>query len=190
MSRRDRQKRQNKLGNGWAPLYKATLASDPVKTLPLATYRVYITIVSFCDDYHNGIVPLSRKVLREYGITSVRTITRAVATLLERGLIVRTRAARPRHSALYGVSHRPLNLEAMRKIGAREPGRTRTQPESENSDSRVVRESGHRESELTQNTPDSDPAGVRVTPISQQNSDSRVVTSKNLPGPPGPFWRS
>lgn len=179
MSRRDR-KKPGKLGRDWSPLYEHCLKAEAVRTLPLAAFKVYIVALSLCKPWLNGAVPLLRSQMRQFGIVSSRTMTRALEELLHRKLLVRTREARPRHAALYGLTDRPLNEEAMRKAGIGKT--TRTLQESENSDAPGVRESGHQESESGANGQNSDAPGVRIGHFSALNSDSPGVTSKILPG--------
>ena len=200
MSRRDRGK-QGKLGRDWAPLYENVLATEAVRTLPLAHFKLYITICALCKPWLNGAVPLSRKVLKEsFGILSGRTINRALSDLIERKLIVRTRKARPRHAALYGVVHLPLNHDAMKKAGAHDSGDGSSTPSSgrtetadltpstywtENSVLPQDRETYHHRTELTQKSTHSVLPQDRIRRFSTPNSVLPQDTSKNLPGPPG-----
>lgn len=200
MSRRDRQK-QGKLGRDWAPLYENVLATEAVRTLPLAHYKLYITISALCKPWLNGAVPLSRRVLKEsFGILSGCTINRALADLIERKLIVRTRKARPRHAALYGVVHLALNHDAMKKAGAHDPGdgsstpscsRTETAtptPSNMRTEFSVLpqdRERYHHRTELTQKSTHSVLPQDRIKRFSTSNSVLPQDQSKNLPGPPG-----
>ncbi|MGH2447224.1 MAG: hypothetical protein ACRDFS_01260, partial [Chloroflexota bacterium] len=131
MSRRDR-KKAGQLPPGWSPLYENVLATDAVRTLPPAFYRVYVVACAFCKPYINGAVPLARSQMRRLGVTSSRTMTRAIAELIARKLIVCTKPARPRHAALYGVTHLPLSIPAMEKAGI--SASTRSHMESEISD--------------------------------------------------------
>jgi hypothetical protein len=125
----------------------------------LADFKHYIVVTVLCKPWLNGAVPLARSVLADFGLTSSDTTNRSIQNLIARGLIVRTRAARPRHAALYGVCHMPLNGDAMKKAGARDPRETLSDTRTENS----VR------------SPD------RIPPISASNSVRPPDTSKNLP---------
>jgi hypothetical protein len=196
VSRRDRHKKQGKLGRDWAPLYENVLTTEAVKTLEPACFKIYIVACALCKPWLNGAVPFSRKVLREsFGVLSSDTISRAIAELIKRGLIVRTREARPRHAALYGVTHLPLKLEAMKKAGigtTQSDERTETDKstpsnmQSEFSDRPSDRMLSDHRTELTQNGDYSDRPSDRIRPFSTSNSDRPSVPSKILPGPPGP----
>ena len=198
MRRRGRNNGKGSLGRDFAPLYEPVLRAEAVRTLPLADFKYFMVLTALCKPWNNGAVPLARSVLQGFGLISSDTTNRAIGNLLERGLIVRTRTARPRHAALYGVSHLPLNIEAMNKVGARDPGstpsapRTETEPETP-SDSRTEisvrsadRESPHHRTELTPKQPDSVRPSDRIRPISTPNSVRPPDTSKNLPSGTGP----
>jgi hypothetical protein len=118
---RSRKKSGIKLPPGWAPLYEKTLQADAVRTLSSFQFRVYVVALALCKPWSNGAVPLVRSVLVKFGITSNGAAARAIAELVKRELLIRTRKARPKHAAMYGVKHLPLNAEAMRKAGIRVP---------------------------------------------------------------------
>jgi len=198
---RHARKKQGKLGRDWAPLYENVLATEAVRTLPLAHYKLYITVCALCKPWLNGAIPLSRRVLKEsFGILSGCTINRAVADLLERGLIVRTRKARPRHAALYGVVHLALNSDAMKKAGAHDPGDGSSTPSCSRTETAKAtpsntwtefsvlqqdREGYHRRTELVQKQVNSVLPQDRIRRFSAPNSVLPQDRSKNLPGPPG-----
>jgi hypothetical protein len=116
-----RKKAGPKLAPGWTPLYERTLQTDAVRTLSAFQFRVYIVALALCKPWKNGAVPLVRGVMVKSGITSNGAAARAIAELLNRRLLVRTRKARPKHAAMYGVTHLPLDAEAMREAGIYAP---------------------------------------------------------------------
>jgi hypothetical protein len=122
-------------------------------------------------------------VLAGFGLISGDSTTRAIAELLKRGLIVRPLKARPRHAALYGVSHMPLNVDAMSKAGARDPRSTPSDGRTENSDRPPDRETRHHRTELTQKQPNSVRPADRIRAFSASNPDRPSDQSKNLPCP-------
>jgi hypothetical protein len=175
-----KKRKQGSLGKGFAPLYENVLKSEPVRTLPLVTYKLFNTLTGLCKPWNNGAVPLCRSVLRDFGILSGDTTSRSITLLIERGLIVRTRKARPRHAALYGVCHLPLNAEAMKKTGARTPSTPSVQ-RTENSVRPTDRESVAPRTELDVNYSDSVRPTDRVGPVLTSNSVRPTDPSKNLP---------
>lgn len=195
MSRRNR-KPKGKLGDGWAPLYENILSTEAVRTLSPAVFKFYIVTCALCKPWCNGAVPLVRSVLREFGIVSGYAINHAITTLLALKLIVRTRNARPKHAALYGVTHLPLNLEAMKKAQARDPdeGSTPSAQRTEYGDltpSNIQtecsvrpadREPSAQRTELTQNDAHSVRSADRIRPFSPPDSVRSADPSKILPG--------
>jgi hypothetical protein len=131
----------------------------------------------------DGAVPLVRSVLPKFGLNSNRNTNRAIATLLRKGLIVRTRAARPKHAALYGVSHFALNADAMKKAGAWDPRVTPSHTGADISVPQVDPEPTYYGTESARETPHSVPPWVRVNSTSAADSVPAVDTSKNLPCP-------
>ena len=173
-------RKQGKLGRDFAPLYEPVLRSKAVRDLPLAEYKHYITLTALCKPWNNGAVPLARSVLRDFGLTSSCSTNRAIANLLKLGLIVRTRPARPRYAALYGVAHLPLDADAMKKAGARAPRATPSDGGTKDSVPPQDQETPHHRTELTQTQPDSVQPQDRVGPVSPANSVLPQDTSKNL----------
>ena len=199
MSRRARQKKAGKLEPGFSPLYEDALKTEMVRTLSPAVFKFYIVACALSKPWNNGAVPLVRSVLKEFGIVSGYAINHAITDLLERKLIVRTQKARPRHAALYGVTHLPLNHEAMLKKGIRVPdGRStpsveRTECENltpstmqtECSVRSADREWSAQRTELTPNDGNSVRPADRIPPFSASHSVRSADTSKNLPGATG-----
>lgn len=196
MSRRKPPKKKGLLSPGFAPLYEDVLKTDAVRSLAPAVFKFYIVACSLCKPWTNGAVPLARSVLKEFGIVSGYAINHAINTLIERELIVRTRKARPRHAALYGVNHLPLNIEAMTKAGASErstPSGERTecanQTPSDTWTENLVRSadrgSSAQRTELALNSPDSVRSADCIPPFQAVDSVRSADASKILPGPPG-----
>jgi hypothetical protein len=91
---------------------KAVLAD-----LSAPEFRVWFVLCLQCQHWANGTGKLCRSVLREHHLGSQRVVTSATKKLIERGHIVRTRQAKQRVCALYGVIHLPLNTDALAKEG-------------------------------------------------------------------------
>lgn len=209
MSRRKRQ--VGTLGHGWVPLHENILKTEAVRTLPAATFKLFIVVTVLCKPWLNGAVPLARSVLKGFGITAHRTVTDGIEDLIARGLLVRTRKPRPRHAALYGVAHLPLHAEAMAKCEASDPRRSVTPPQREaeitsatpprieaeiqpttrpNIEAEISALHGggdwpHSEAELAEKSIDSASQVGRISPFSPINSASPVGTSKIYAMSPG-----
>lgn len=80
-------------------------------------FRVWFALCMQCQHWNNGCGMLCRSVIREFHLGSQRDVTAATKRLIERGRIVRTREAIQRKSALFGVTHLPLNVDALAKAG-------------------------------------------------------------------------
>ena len=76
-------------------------------------FRVWFALCLQCQHWSNGTGKLCRSVIREFHLGSQRVVTAATKKLIERGYIVKTRVARQRVCALFGVTHLPLNTDAM-----------------------------------------------------------------------------
>jgi hypothetical protein len=115
MSRRARKGALKGLGK-FIPLpVEAAKAASCASTAP--EFRVYVCIAAQCQPWSNGTAMLVRPVIKEWKLGSFRTVASAVRKLLAAGLIVRTRKATQHKAALYGVTHLPLNLDALAKAG-------------------------------------------------------------------------
>lgn len=111
-------KRKHKLPPG-------KFASIPVEHLKHAAailsaceLRVWLALCAQSQPWSNGTAKLCRTVVKEFSLGSWTTVSDAIPKLIEAKLIKRTRKARPRHCALYGVTHMPLNYDAMEKANA------------------------------------------------------------------------
>lgn len=80
-------------------------------------FRVWAALCLQCTPYRNGTGKLCREVIKEYSLGSQRDVTAATKKLIASGRIIRTRNARQRVCALYGITHLPLNLDALTKAG-------------------------------------------------------------------------
>lgn len=92
--------------------------SKSVLALLSATeFRVWFSLCLQCQHWANGTGMLCRSVIREFHLGSQRDVTAATKRLIDTKHIVRTREAVQRKSALFGVTHLPLNVDAMAKQG-------------------------------------------------------------------------
>jgi hypothetical protein len=173
--------KKGSLGRDFAPLYEAIMRADAVRTLPLSAFKLWTVAVALCKPWSNGAVPLTRSVLVKFGLANSQAVTQGLAILIERGLIVQTRKAISRRCALFGVSHLPLNQDAMTKVGAREPQDSRARGQSTSADCSSVHESARGQSTNGKNSALVDCSSVQNTPISPSFVDCSSVTSKNLP---------
>lgn len=98
----------------------AVTAKQVLGVLSAPGFRVWFALCMQNQHWSNGTGKLCRSVIREFHLGSQRAVTAATKTLLERNYIVRTRSARQRVCALYGVTHLPLNLDALSKAGLTE----------------------------------------------------------------------
>lgn len=198
MSRGTRSKK-GQLKPGYAPLYEDILKADAVRTLSPAVFKFYVVACALCKPWSNGAVPFVRSVLKEFGIGSGYAINHAITTLIELKLIVRTRKARPKHAALYGVTHLPLDRDAMKRARASDPDDSPT-PSGERTECVNLtpsnirtecsvrpadREPSAQRTELTQNGALSVRSADRIPPFSASLSVRSADTSKILPCPTG-----
>jgi len=98
-----------------------SLAKSVMGVLSAPELRIWIALCLQNQHWSNGTGKLCRTVIREFHLGSQRTVTAATKKLLEQKYIIRTRRARQRVCALYGVSHLPLNTDALSKAGLSEP---------------------------------------------------------------------
>ena len=92
-------------------------AKQVMGALSAPEFRVWMALCLQNQQWSNGTGKLCRTVIREFHLGSQRVVTAATKTLIERKFIVRTRSARQRICALYGVTHLPLNTDALAKAG-------------------------------------------------------------------------
>jgi hypothetical protein len=95
-------------------------AKGVLGVLSATEFRVWFALCLQNQHWSNGTGKLCRTVIREFHLGSQRDVTAATKTLIEHNYIVRTRAARQRVCALYGVIHLSLNLDALSKAGLTE----------------------------------------------------------------------
>lgn len=116
MSRRSR--RRKTLPPGKFLTIPLPVAKTALGTLSGPEFRSFIAICAQSQPWSNGTAMLCRSVIREFSLGSARTVTEATKKMLEHGLIVQTRKAAQHRAAMFGVTHMPLNLDAMEKAGA------------------------------------------------------------------------
>jgi hypothetical protein len=107
---------------GFAPVGKyaqipVVTAKNVLAALSAPEFRVWFALCLQNQHWSNGTGKLCRSVIREFHLGSQRVVTAATKALLEMKVIVRTRKARQRTCALYGVIHLPLSLGALAKAG-------------------------------------------------------------------------
>lgn len=81
------------------------------RTLPSAATKLYVDLRTQYNGYNNGRIVCTLSRLRERGWVSDGTLTRALWTLLERGLLIRTREGKPgpfRTCAYYAFADLPV----------------------------------------------------------------------------------
>lgn len=110
---------------GFAPHGKyaqipVALSKEVLAVLTAPEFRVWFALCMQNQHWSNGTGKLCRKVIREFHLGSQRAVTAATKKLIEGKFIVRTRTARQRVCALYGVTHLPLNTDALAKAGVTE----------------------------------------------------------------------
>jgi hypothetical protein len=85
--------------------------------LSATEFRVWFALCLQCQHWSNGTGKLCRSVIREFHLGSQRVVTAATKKLIEERHIIKTRSARQRVCALYGVTHLPLNADALADAG-------------------------------------------------------------------------
>jgi hypothetical protein len=161
--------------------------------------RVWFCLCLQCQHWSNGTGKLCRSVIREFHLGSQRVVTAAIRKLIENGHVVRTRKARQRVCALYGVTHLPLNADAMAKEGlgdAEVRSVLRRDSECVSDSNRGSADSAPTSEALKVKTdirgsanppevPLALPQGKRIGPISTPLALPQGNTSKNLPSANG-----
>lgn len=161
---------------------KAVLAQ-----LSAPEFRVWFSLCLQCQHWSNGTGKLCRSVIREFHLGSQRVVTAATRKLLESGYIVRTRKAKQRTCALYGVTHLPLNYDAMEKAGVLQP-LSDSNRGSASSDSTAVAPTIRFDNTGSASVPHSGlalPQGNRMDAVWTPLALPQGNTSKNLPSASG-----
>lgn len=168
-------------------------ASIPVEHLKHAAgilsaceLRVWIAICAQSQPWSNGTAKLCRSVVREFHLGSWTTVSAATEKLIEAKLIKRTRKFRPRHCALYGVTHMPLNYDAMEKANAVEDAdQFATDSCSKTLATSAVAKANAGSSKSGQNDSDSLQRLYRIKGKPPSNSLQVLYQSKTLPSHAG-----
>jgi predicted transcriptional regulator len=136
-------------------------ASIPIAVLKTAMaaltateLRVWLALCAQSQPWANGTAKLCRSVVSEFHLGSFTTVAAATKKLIAAGLIKRTRNSRPRHCALYGVTHLNLYSEAMAKQNATETAELATDSCSNTLATAVVASTTSGCSELPRKHPD------------------------------------
>lgn len=189
MSRRKRS-RGHKLPPGKFVAIPADTLKQSLAILTAGEFRVFICLCAQSQPWSNGTAYLTKSVIREYRLGSTRTVTAATAKLIEAELIRRTRRARQHVAARYGVTHLPLNLDAMAKQGF--SGTTSEALDDESSDSHSgsaaarphrKRYRDHIGSAEPLNGSSAEPHRKRKPPFSTISAEPQGKRSKTLPSP-------
>jgi hypothetical protein len=110
-------KRKGKAPHGKFAQIPVNVAKGVLAGLSAPEFRVWFCLCLQCQHWSNGTGKLCRSVIREFHLGSQRVVTAATKKLIARGHIIKTRSARQRVCALYGVTHLPLNTDAMASEG-------------------------------------------------------------------------
>ncbi|WP_129648580.1 hypothetical protein [Peristeroidobacter agariperforans] len=168
----------------------ATIPVDHLKRaaaiLSASELRVWLALCAQSQPWSNGTAKLCRSVVKEFHLGSWTTVSDATQKLIDAKLIVRTRKFRPRHCALYGVTHMPLNYDAMEKANAVEAAdQLATDSCSKTLATDPVARTNGGSSKLGQNTSDSLQRLYRIKGKNPADSLQVLYQSKTLPSPTG-----
>lgn len=110
MSRRH-PKRRHANGEHYAMIPVEVMASAAMLSLPNFARWVLMAIAAQYRGNNNGDLALTWKIARAFGIGSKEHLVQALAFLLERGLIVKTRQGgkRPLGPTLYAITWKPID---------------------------------------------------------------------------------
>jgi hypothetical protein len=111
-----RRKGANEIMGKFAPIPIKEL-KESLGALSCPEFRVWIALCAQSQRWCNGTAKLTLSVIREFHLGSKRNVSDATRKLIELGLVKRTRTARQRVCALYGVTHLALNADALAKEG-------------------------------------------------------------------------
>jgi len=98
-------------GRHFAQLPVEVLKSAACITLPNYAVRVLLAIAAQYRGKNNGDLAMTRATAREFGIVSQQHLVSGLSTLLERGLIQKTRQGgkKPLGPCLYAVTWQPID---------------------------------------------------------------------------------
>jgi hypothetical protein len=106
-------RRKRRIGSGehYAMLPEEVLTSEACRTLPNFAFRVLVATAAGYRGNNNGDLAMTWKIARTFGITSQRHLVKALAILLERDLLQKTRQGgkRPLGPCLYALTWRPID---------------------------------------------------------------------------------
>jgi hypothetical protein len=175
-------KRKYKLPPGKFASIPVDKLKEAAALLSACELRVWLAVCAQSQPWSNGTAKLCRSVVKEFHLGSWTTVSAATDKLIEAKLIVRTRKFRPRHCALYGVTHMPLNYDAMEKANAVEDAdQLATDSCSKILATGAVARTTGRSSKSGQNTSDSLQRLYRIKGITPPNSLQVLYQSKTLP---------
>lgn len=116
MNRGKNKKKGARIPFEFAPLPR-DISKAVMAELSATELRVWLALCLQCMEWSNGTGKLCRSVIKEYSLGSQRDVSAATKKLIASERIIRTRTSRQRTCALYGVTHLPLNLDALAKAG-------------------------------------------------------------------------
>ena len=94
------------------------------RTLPSGATKLYLDLRTQYNGFNNGRIVCTLSELRHRGWVSDGTLTRALWTLLQRGLLLRTREGKPgpfRTCAYYAFADQPIAKDAKHGIRGANP---------------------------------------------------------------------
>lgn len=182
--------RPRKRGYKLPPGKFASIPVDRLKhaasVLSAGELRVWLAVCAQSQPWSNGTAKLCRSVVKEFHLGSWTTVSVATEKLIATKLIVRTRKFRPRHCALYGVTHMQLNRDAMDKANAVEDAdQLATNSCSKTLAIGAVARTTAGSSKSGQNGSDSLQRLYRIKGKTPPNSLQVLYQSKTLPSRPG-----
>jgi hypothetical protein len=152
-------------------------------------FRTFVALAAQSQPWSNGTACVTLSVIREYRLGSTRSVTSAIRKLVEAGMIRQTRRPRQHIAARYGMTHLPLNEDAMAKMGFSATTLEALDEHSSNSDSSLAaarpRGKRYRDHVGSAEPPEPGPArprGKRTGPFSWVSARPRGTRSKTLPG--------
>jgi hypothetical protein len=181
----------------FARLTQSLLESEAVATLPLAAYKL-LTLLALGarppgmnprnDKGRNGVQAVTDSHARKYGMSSRDTVYRGIETLLERGLIIKTREGwkSKTHFALYAVAWLPVTHRDGQPLDTPEPANdawrawTQVAKPKKKTPSRSRPIVGHDPAKTTENLP-SDGRTQSRPMVGHDEPGSRPIVSTSSP---------
>jgi hypothetical protein len=169
-------------GKHFAQLPVEVLISDACRTLPNYAVRVLLAVAAQYRGANNGDLCMTRRIAREFGITSQEQLVDSLAMLLDRGLIQKTRQGgkKPLGPTLYAISWQPIDdLGGKIECGRTTNGSNKwaSWPSGPAADQRIT---NHRVCRRSRSGPPTD----QNTPVSDLPTDQTPCFDGSAGGPP------